>query len=182
MNFRTYLRYDGLTCVIVGASLYTLGTVQGHQGHLDALIGGLVTLVMTAAFMRVRRGVALRDLGGWFTSEALAARPGAPAGSPAPRSNLALRVPLAILVLAASTLALSHLTGHWMTYMDLAVWIVATGLIKIGPAVAAVMAHETASRSTLQVVARPLRGPVSLVWVPQSHPLRHHQPRPSGSS
>lgn len=174
MDFRTYLRYDGLTCVIVGASLYTLGTVQGHQGHLDALIGGLVTLLLTAAFMRVRRGVALRDLGGWFTAEALAARPGATAVSCPRQNNLAIRVPVAILALAASTLALSHLTGHWMTYMDLAVWIVATGLIKFGPAVAAVVAHETASRSTLQVVARPLRGPVSLVWVPEATP----QPRP----
>ena len=171
MNFRTYLRYDGLTCVIVGASLYTLGTVRGHQGHLDALIGGLLTLVLTAAFMRVGRGVALRDLGGWFTSEALAARPGATTGPCARQSNLALRVTVAILVPAASALALSHLTGYWMTYMDLAVWIVATGLIKLGPAVATVVAHETASRSTLQVVARPLRGPVSLVWVPQRHPL-----------
>lgn len=171
MNFRTYLRYDGLACVIVGASLYALGTVQGHQGHLDALIGGLVTLILTSAFMKVRRGVALRDLGGWFTSEALAARSGATAGSCARQSNLALRVTAAILVLAASTLALSHLTGYWMTYMDLAVWILATGLIKLGPAVATVLAHETASRSTLQVVARPLRGPVSLAWVPESHPL-----------
>ncbi len=168
MTFRTYLRYDGLACVIVGASLYALGTVQGRQGHLDALVGGLVMLMMTAVFMRLRRGVALRDLGGWFTSEALAARPGASADSPARQSNLALRVTVAILALAASTLALSHLTGYWLTYMDLGVWSVATGLIKLGPAVAAVAVHEAASRSTLQVVARPLRGPVSLVWVSES--------------
>lgn len=168
MNFRSYLRYDGLACVIVGVSLYAMGTGQGLQGHLDALIGGLVTLMMTAAFMRVRRGVALRDLGGWFTSEALAAQPGATSGSPAQQSNLVLRVTVSILALAASALALSHLTGHWMTYMDLAVWIVATGLIKLGPATAAVVAHETASRSTLQVVARPLRGPVSLVWASEN--------------
>jgi len=40
MSFRTYLRYDGFAGITAGAAQYTLGTLQGRQGHLDALIGG----------------------------------------------------------------------------------------------------------------------------------------------
>lgn len=169
-TFGSYLRLDGLAGITVGAALFALGTVQGRQGHLDALIGGVVMLAMTGASMKLRRGVALGDLGGWFTARPLSAAAGdAGDGHPGRRRNLLIRAIAGTLGLAALTLLLSHLTGYWLTYMDLGVWLVVTGLIKVGPAVGVVAAHESATQCTYWVSKKTLRGQLALVTSGLAH-------------
>lgn len=78
MTYRAFLRAEGLSAVVVGTALYALGTGQGRQGHFDARVGGMIMLLMTGAFMKFIRGIAWRDLGGWFTIPSLAGAPPQP--------------------------------------------------------------------------------------------------------
>lgn len=60
------------------------------------------------------------------------------------------------------TVGLSYLTGFWLTYMDFGVWAIAIGVIKVGPATAAIRRHEAQSATTYHVARRPARDRLEL--------------------
>jgi hypothetical protein len=160
MSFREYMRWDGAAAIVAGFALYVFGLVHGDQGPLDAAVSGALTLAGTGAFMAVRHRTPFRRPGAWFTAKPLA---GATADR-APVSRRSLVAPLlaGAAVSAALTLALSFLTGFWLTYMDAGAWAIAIGAIRIGPAATAIAQHEARTGATLRVARRPLGGLVEL--------------------
>ena len=60
------------------------------------------------------------------------------------------------------TVGLSYLTSFWLTYVDFGIWAVAIGVIKAGPATAAIGQYEARAGTTYRVARRPLRGLVEL--------------------
>jgi len=110
----------------------------------------------TGAFMRLRHRAPFRRPGTWFT-----AKPIASAGTDRTmdsRHRLLAYLMAEATAVAALTIGLSHLIGFWLTDMDAGVWMVAIGVVKLGPAAAAIAQHEAHSGSTYRVVRRPLRG------------------------
>ena len=63
------------------------------------------------------------------------------------------------------TVGLSYLTGFWLTYMDFSVWAIAIGVIKVGPATAAIRRHEAQSATTYHVARRPARDRLGSLWM-----------------
>ena len=168
MRFRDYLRWDGGLAVVSGVALVAVGLREGHQAAGDAVFGGALMLTGTGLFMLVRHRLALRDPGGWYTTRSLsAAQDQLP-----PCAQVRLLATLVAVAAAGAVVlvVLSHLTGFWLTYMDCGVWAVAVGAIKLGPAAAAVVHHETRERCTFHVARRPLGGPVQLTRTPVRHP------------
>lgn len=84
-----------------------------------------------------------------------------------------LRLAVDALTLAAATMLLSHLTGYWLTYMDLGVWSVVTGLIKIGPATVLLATREPSGVGDL-VIDRDLVEPVAVLGVGERARQRGH--------
>ncbi len=160
MTFRSYLRWEGVVAIAVGLALLVLGTMAGHQGAVDALISGAITVAGTGIFMAVRHGVRFRKPATWFTVKPLAtAKPGV-----AIRSKRALLAGIAAeaAVTVALTFGLSYLTRYWLTYVDFGVWAIAIGVIKAGPSIVTITRQEAARGTTYLVARRPLRGIVAL--------------------
>jgi hypothetical protein len=61
MRFRSYLRWDGFLAILVGASLFAFGLVNGHQGLTDAATSGLILIAGTGIFMHVRHHMPFRQ-------------------------------------------------------------------------------------------------------------------------
>jgi hypothetical protein len=161
MRFASYLRWDGFLAILVGASLFTFGLVNGHQGLADAAFSGVILIAGTGIFVRVRHHVPFREPRAWFTAPPLAA-----AGQDLPACSQRRLVLTLLGQTAAATVVVvggSVLTGFWLTYMDFAVWAMAVGAIKAGPAAAAIAEHEACNGTTYRVARRPLRGVVALV-------------------
>ncbi len=137
MTSRGILRLEGSLAVLVGLSLLALGTVQGRQGHLDAVVGGAVMLAMTAAWVRWRHGVRVRDLRGWFTRDRTSGLPARPTW------RLAAVAVLDALLPALLGVAANELTGGWVTFMDLGVRSVVIGIVTLWPPAPRVLAHPT---------------------------------------
>ncbi len=137
MTSRGIVRLEGSLAVLVGLSLLALGTVQGRQGHLDAAVGGAIMLAMTAAWVRWRHGVGVRDLRGWFTRDRTSGRPARPTG------RLVATAVLDALLPALLGVAANELTGGWVTVMDLGVWSVVIGIVTLWPPAPRVLAHPT---------------------------------------
>lgn len=160
MAFRDYLRWDGLLAVTVGATLCAFGLAAGHQGPVDAAISGLILIAGTAVYMRLRHGASVRRPTTWYTSAPLAAAAG---WAPPLRASRALLILVAdIVFLAAVAVGLSYLTGFWLTYVDLGVWAVFVGVVKAGPASAAIRVREASDGHVYRLARRPIRGLVSL--------------------
>lgn len=60
------------------------------------------------------------------------------------------------------TVGLSYLTSFWLTYVDFGVWAVAIGVVKIGPAAAAIEQQEARVGTSYRVARRPLHGLVEV--------------------
>ena len=159
MSFREYLRWEGGLAVVVGVSLCAYGWRAGHQGVADAAISGAMMLTGTGVFMALRHKVPFRAPGGWFTAKPLAAAATPVVGGA--RRTLLAAVFAEIVVITAVTVVLSVLTRFWLTYVDFGVWLVAVGVIKIGPSAAGVVREEARSGTTY-LARRPIRGPVEL--------------------
>lgn len=161
MRFHSYLRWDGAVAISVGAVLFLFGLKEGHQGLADAVISGVILIVGTGVIMRVRHHVPFREPHAWFTAPALAT---AAQGQPVCSQR---RLMLTLLAqTAAATVVIvggSIVTGFWLTYMDFAVWAMAVGAIKVGPAAAAIAEQEAGSGTAYRVARRPLRGVVTVV-------------------
>jgi len=56
----------------------------------------------------------------------------------------------------------SYLSGSWLTYMDMGVWALATGAIKVGPGATAIAQYEASAGTSYRVARRPVRGVVEL--------------------
>jgi hypothetical protein len=160
MSFREYLRWDGGVGIVIGAALLAFGLRSGHQSAVDAVIGGMILIAGTGVFMRLRHNVPLRRPGTWFTSAPLArAEPDGPSSA---RPLVLARLVAEAVLLAVTVVGLSYLTGYWLTYMDMGVWAVAIGAIKIGPARTAVAEHEERLRRSWRIAGPPLRRVVVL--------------------
>ena len=160
MSFRAYMRLDGWVAIAAGTSLCVLGLSQGHEAAGDAAAGGAIMLLGTGLFMVVWRRVPLRRPGGWFTAKPLAR---AGAGEVAcSRRRLVHGVGAQALAFGGTAVGLSYITGFWLTYMDMGVWAVAIGIVKAGPATAAIARREARSGVTYRVARRPLRGRVKV--------------------
>jgi hypothetical protein len=160
MTFGAYMRWDGGVALAAGIGLFGLGLRQGHEGLGDAAMSGFIMLAGTGIFMFLRHRAPLREPGAWFTLTPLAsadARLGACA-----RRRLVTWLVVEAAVMCALTVGLSALSGYWLTYMDFGVWAVAIGMIKLGPAAAAIADHEARLGTTYRVAKRPLRGVVTL--------------------
>ena len=161
MSFGEYLRWDGVVAVVVGASLVAVGLADGHQGLADAVMSGAMMVAGTGAFLAIRHGAPLRDVGAWFTCRPLAAASSGLAACPRPR--LVANLVGEAAAMAAVTVGLSVLSGYWLTYVDFGVWAIAIGAIKLGPGSAAIAEQETRTGATYRVARRPVRGVVVLV-------------------
>jgi hypothetical protein len=160
MGFGTYMRWDGWLAAAAGAALCAFGIAAGHEPPLDAVFGGLIMLCGTGIFMVVRHGAPFRQPGSWFTAKPLATATDAlPPCRPRRLVVWMLGETAAFGILAVG---LSYLTGFWITYMDVGVWAMATGAIKIGPAATMIAANEAREGITYRVARRPLRGLVEL--------------------
>lgn len=164
MSFREYLRWEGALAIIVGTGLYLFGLADGHQGPIDAVSSGAVTVAGTGLFMRILHRAPLRRPSQWFTAKPVAAA--SPARTGLQRGNLLARLLLEAVGFVAFALGLSYLTGYQMTYMDAGVWAIAIGIIKIGPAAAALAQHETRADTTYIVSRRKRLGLVGLTAGP----------------
>jgi hypothetical protein len=162
LSFRAYMRLDGWVAIAAGALLCVLGLSQGRQAAGDAVGGGMLMILGTGAFMVVWHRVPFRRPGGWFTVKPLA-RAGADETA-CSRRRLMLGVAAKAIAFGGMAVGLSYLTQFWLTYVDVGVWAVAIGIIKIGPATAAITRHESQSGVTYRVVRRPLRGLVKVTY------------------
>lgn len=170
MTFRTYLRWEGSLFIAVGIILFALGTAEGHESRTEAVSSGVMMIIGTGAFMRLRHGARVLAPGGWFTRSPLKrVTRGRDACS---RARLLLIVTAEAAATASLTVGLSHVTGFWLTYMDFGVWAVVMGLIKVWPSATAVMRHEMQAGTTYRVVRRPLNGHVQLSPAPPCAPVR----------
>jgi hypothetical protein len=176
MTFGAYIRCEGWVAVVTGAALCLYGGVQGHQGPVDAALSGVIMIVGTGLFMAFRHRVPLRAPGAWFTSTPLST-----AGddrAPCRRRGLMFALLAQSVAATAMVVGLSVLTGFWLTYVDVGVWAVAIGAIKIGPASAAIAEHEARSGMSYRVARRPWRGMVQLTAAAPGAPRL--QPVPTG--
>lgn len=117
-------------------------------------------LAGTGVFMMVRHRAPLRRPGTWFTAKPIAAALGDRAACS--RRRLIAWLMSEMTAFTAITVGLSYLTGFWLTYVDFGVWAMAIGVIKIGPAAAAIGRHEALAGTSYRVARRPLRGLVEL--------------------
>lgn len=166
MSFRGYLQWNGWVAIVVGAGLFAVGLVEGREGLADSVMSGAIMVAGTGVFMRVRHRVPFRQPRAWFTTPPLAA-----AAHDLPVCSHRRLVLLLFAQTAAATLVVvggSVLTGFWLTYMDFAVWAMAVGVIKVGPAAAAIAEHEARCGATYRVARRPIRGVVGLVQGPRA--------------
>jgi hypothetical protein len=166
VSFRGYLLWDGWVAIVVGTGLFALGLVEGRQGLADAAVSGAILIAGTGVFMRVRHRVPFREPRAWFTAPPLAA-----AGHDLPICSHRRLLLVLLAQTAAATLVVvggSLLTGFWLTYMDFAVWAMAVGAIKVGPAAAAIAEHEARHGTSYRVARRPIRGVVALVHAESS--------------
>jgi hypothetical protein len=172
MSFRAYMRCEGWVAIAVGASLYAFGLVEGHQGPADAVLSGVMMIAGTGIFMVARHGVPFREPAAWFTYKPLASA--AQNAATWPRRSLLIWLLGETAAFAVLTVALSFLTGFWLTFMDFGVWAMAIGGIKVGPAAAAIAQHEACNGVSYHVARRRVRGLVELAWSPRSDtgPLR----------
>lgn len=155
MTFRNYLRWDGSILVLLGTAMFAFGVVEGHQGAPDALFSGLVMITGTGVFMTVRHRASFRAPSAWFTSKPLARA--ARDRAACTRRRLLLFLSIEMAALAALTVGLSFATGFWLTYVDVGVWAVAIGAIKIGPARSAIAAHEARTGASYRMAHRRFR-------------------------
>lgn len=163
MSFRTYLRWDGWVAIVVGWSLCVLGLLEGHhQGPVDAVLSRIVMIAGTGIFIVARHGATSREPGSWFTATPLAGLRPTPGVNSSPPGRHGRRRGRPA---GAASVAVSFLSGFWLTCADFGVWAVAIGSIKIGPATAAIARHEARSGATYLVARRPRRGLVTLVEV-----------------
>ncbi len=160
MSFHEYMRWDGWLAVVVGAGLYVFGLANGHQGAIDAAFSGAITFAGTGVFMAVRHRAPFCRPGAWFTARPLAEATAHRAARP--RRSLLAGLLGETAAFTALTLGLSYLSAFWLTYMDAGVWMVAIGVVKIGPAATLVARHEARAGATYRVARRPLRGLVKL--------------------
>ncbi len=160
MSFREYLHWEGGLAITVGIGLYVFGLADGHQGPIDAVFSGAVTVAGTGLFMRILHRAPFRRPSEWFTAKPVAAV--APDRTVLQRGSLLAWLLLEAVGFAAFALGLSFLTGFRMTYMDAGVWAVAIGIIKIGPATAALAQHEARADTTYLVTRRKRLGLVGL--------------------
>ncbi len=177
MSFRAYLRWEGALAVVVGVTLCAFGWHAGHQSIGDSAMSGLLMLTGTGVFLALRHRVRFRAPGDWFTARPLAVPALTP---PCSRPRLFLALIGELSALTAATVGLSILTGYWLTYVDFGVWLIAIGVIKIGPAVGAVERHEASSGSTLRVARRRVRGFVEVTAHRAAVPGPELAPGPGG--
>ncbi len=160
MTFRDYMRWDGCVAILLGAALCVFGVANGHQGAADAAFSGTIMLAGTGVFMMVRHRAPLRRPSTWFTAKPIAAALDDRAACS--RRTLIARLLSEMTAFTILTIGLSYLTNFWLTYVDFGVWAVAIGVIKIGPAAAAIGQHEARAGTSYRVARRPLRGLVEL--------------------
>ena len=160
MSFRDYIRLDGWVAIGAGVGLCLFGLANGHQGAADAAFSGAIMLAGTGVFMMVRHRAPFRRPGAWFTAKPIAAA--AADLTACRRRSLLVWLLAEMAAFAVLTVGLSYLSGFWLTYVDFGVWAVAIGVIKIGPASAAIAEHEARAGTTYRVARRPLRGLVQL--------------------
>ncbi len=160
MSFRSYLRWEGTLAIALGASMVGFGLAEGHQGAFDAAIGGAIMITGTGIFMVLRHKVPFAEPAAWFTSKPMAA---AQCGAAVcPRRRLLVTATADAVLFAALAIGLSYLTGFWLTYMDMGVWAVAIGAVKLGPARTAIAERELRLGASYAVARRPVRGLVEL--------------------
>lgn len=160
MRFSEYLRWEGGLAIIVGIGLYLFGLADGHQGPLDAVRSGAITVAGTGFFMRIFHRAPFRRPSEWFTAKPVAAA--SPAAAGLQRGNLLAWLFLDAVGFVAFALGLSFLTGFRLTYMDAGVWAVAIGIIKLALATAALARHEAHADTTYLVTRRKRLGLVGL--------------------
>lgn len=160
MSFRDYMRLDGWVAIVFGVGLCLFGLANGHQGAADAAFSGALMLAGTGVFMMVRHHAPFRRPGAWFTAKPIAAA--AADLTACPRRSLLGWLLAEVTAFAVLTVGLSYLSGFWLTYVDFGVWAVTIGVIKIGPASAAIAEHEARAGTIYRIARRPLRGLVEL--------------------
>ncbi|HET8758485.1 MAG TPA: hypothetical protein VFM58_20865 [Solirubrobacteraceae bacterium] len=160
MSFREYMRWEGYVAVLVGGALCVFGLANGHQGAADAAVSGTMMLAGTGVFMMVRHRAPFRRPGTWFTAKPMAAA--IHDRAPCSRRSLLAWLLAEVTAFTILTVGLSYLTSFWLTYVDFGIWAVAIGVIKIGPATAAIGQYEARAGTTYRVARRPLRGLVEL--------------------
>lgn len=163
MYFGEYMRLDGWLAAATGAALCAFGLIEGHQPPADAAFGGVIMLVGTGVFMVIRHGAPFRRPGAWFTAKPIATATNAL--PPCRRRRIVAWMLGETAAFALMAVGLSYLTGFWLTYMDLGVWAIAIGAIKVGPATAIIAESEAHQGTTYRVARRPLRGLVRLTAV-----------------
>lgn len=140
-------------------------------------VGGLILTVATGVYMKLRYGARFRE-SSWFITEPVA-RAGCdlPAGT---RRRLLSQIVSEWLGVVLLAIGLSYLSGFWLTYVDIGIWALAIGAIKVGPATAAVDRSEATGGHCYRVSARRLRGTVQLSS--EAQPSRRSSKPPTTSA
>jgi hypothetical protein len=160
VSFRRYLYWEGALAMALGAAMLVFGLSKGHETPGDAVIGGCIMVAGTGLFMTVRHKVRFAEPAAWFTSKPMAgARDLAQLCS---RRRLWMTAGADSIGFAAAAVGLSYLTGFWLTYMDMGVWALVIGAVKLGPSQAAIADREHRLGVTYSVARRPVRGLVEL--------------------